>query len=72
MAVRTCLAQALGRGIVGGFFAAMMCSKVFLSEALEYTLTTNWAAGYRNHDVAQNSLDQDSHGWTFVLAVDGW
>jgi len=57
---------------VGGFFAAMMCSKVFLSEALEYTLTTNWAAGYRNHDVAQNSLDQDSHGWTFVLAVDGW
>ena len=29
----------------GGFFAALMCSKVFLSEALEYTLTTNWAAG---------------------------
>jgi hypothetical protein len=40
----------------------MMCSKVFLSEALEYTLTTNWAAGYRNHDVAQNSLDQDRDG----------
>ena len=32
-------------GIVGGFLAAMMCSKVFLSEDLEYTLTTNWAAG---------------------------
>jgi hypothetical protein len=45
MAVRTCFVQALGRGIVGGCFAAMMCSKVFLSEALECTLTTNWAAG---------------------------
>ncbi len=60
MAVRTCLAQALGRGIVGGFLAAMMCSKVSLGEALEYTLTTNWEAGYRNHAVAQNSLDQDT------------
>ena len=35
-------------------------SKVFLSDVPRYTLTTNWAAGYRNHDVARNSLDQDS------------
>ena len=44
MAVRTCLVQDLGRGIVGGFLAAMMCSKVLFIEAVESTLTTIWAA----------------------------
>ena len=47
----------------------MMCSKVFLSEALKYTLTTSWAAGYRNHYVAQNSLDGDTTLMTIRLIL---